>query len=153
MKPALFWLLFTVLAVWAQYFFPNMDFFSPGLVVMLQFALIKPVLWAGLVWMLIQEGTGGLAFGAMILFYLGLSVFFYIGGVFFEVSNVLFTMLLFLFLAGSRIWIVSFMASLQGLELSGHYNVEDFLIQSGIYFLVWLLTYYFFKKFFIHEPV
>ncbi len=145
--------MFTVAAVWGQYFFPSTDFFSPGLVVMLQLGFLKPALWAGLAWMLIQEGTGGLAFGSMILFYLGLAVFFYIGRFFLEVNNIIFTMLLFLFLTFFQVMTVSIMASLQGLELSGLFTVEGFLTQAGTYILVWLITYNLFKKYFVDEPV
>lgn len=120
---------------------------------MLQFGLFKSALWAGLFWMLIQEGTGGLAFGSMILFYLGLIAFFYFGGIFLEVSNILFTMLLFFYLTVFQALIISVMAFLQGLVLSGQYSLKGFLIQAGIYFIVWFVTYNLFKKHYIHEPV
>ena len=152
MKLTSFCIIFTVFAIWAQYIFPSMDFFSPGLVVMLQFGLFKPALWAGLVWMFIQEGTGGLAFGTMILFYLGFVIFFSIGGIFLEVGNILFTMLLFLFLTIFQALVVSVMASLQGLVLSGQYSIKGFLIQAGMYFLVWFITYNLFRKYYINEP-
>lgn len=153
MKLAFFWILFTCAAVWAQYFFPATDFFSSGLVVMLQFGLYKPVLFAGLVWMLIQEGTGGLAFGTMILFYLSLLAFFYLGGFFLEVRNIFFTMFLLLFMALFKIWIVSAMASLQDFVLSGQYSFEDFLVQAGVYFLVWMIIFNLYRKYFTNEPV
>jgi hypothetical protein len=152
LKPV-FFIVFTVAAVWGQYFFPTRDLLTPGLVVMLQLGPLKPAIWAGLAWMLIQEGTGGLAFGSMILFYLGLGGFFYIGRFFLEVNNVLFTILVFLFLSFFQMMTVSIMASLQGLRLSGFFTFEDFMTQAGIYFLVWLVTYNLFKKHFVHEPV
>lgn len=120
---------------------------------MLQLGSLKPAIWAGLAWMLIQEGTGGLAFGSMILFYIGLGTFFYIGRFFLEVNNILFTILIFLFLSFFQMMTVSIMASLQGLRLSGFFTIEGFLTQAGIYFLVWLVTYNLFKKYFVHEPV
>ncbi len=101
--------------------------------------------------MLIQEGSGGLAFGTMILFYLGFMVFFYIGGFFLEVRNVFFTMFLFLFMALFKILIVLAMASLQDFVLSGQYGFEDFLVQAVVYFLVWMIIYNLFRKYFINE--
>ena len=123
-----------------------MDMFSPALLVLLQSGLFKAAIWAGLAWMLIQEGTGTLAFGTMILFYLGFAVFYFTGGMFFEVSNYLFTFLLFLFLSAYRAVLVSVMATLQDMKVTEHYSPEGILIQALILFSVWMITFNLFKK-------
>ncbi|RQD55521.1 MAG: hypothetical protein D5R98_10590 [Desulfonatronovibrio sp. MSAO_Bac4] len=153
MKQVYFWLIFSVLAVWGQYFVPSMDFFTPGLVVLLQLGHVSMAMWLGFFWMMVQEGAGGLAFGAMILFYSGMIVFFYIGGVFFEVSNFLFTFLIFVFLVFFMRVVVSVLASLQGAVLPDNFLIHDILVQTGLYFLVWIVTFNLFKKHCIHEPV
>lgn len=152
MKPVIFCVLFTIPAVWGQYFFQSVDFLTPGMVVLLQFDYLKLALWAGIMWMMIQEGAGGFAFGAMIIFYLGLLFVYYLGGIFFEVGNKFFVMLLFLFLAVYKSLIVSVMASLQDLNLAGKYSFEGIALQAGIYFLVWLLIFNLFKKYFRDDP-
>lgn len=124
-----------------------MDMFSPALLVLLQSGLLKAALWAGLAWMLIQEGTSSLTFGTMILFYLGFAVFFFTGGMFFEVSNYLFSFLLFLFLSLYRAVLVSVMATLQDMEVTGHYSPDGILIQTIILFSVWVMTLHLFKKY------
>lgn len=147
----MFCILVTVFAVWGQYFFQSVDFLTPGIVVLLQFNFLNLALWTGIMWMLIQEGTGGFAFGAMIMFYLGLLVAYYLGGAIFEVGNRFFVLLLFLFLAVYKNLIVSVMASLQDLDLAAQYSLEAIMIQAGIYFLVWLLIFNLFKKYFYHD--
>ncbi len=146
LKPAIFCILYTFPAIWAQFFLPSMDMFSPALLVLLQSGLFKAAIWAGLAWMLIQEGTGTLAFGTMILFYLGFAVFYFTGGMFFEVSNYLFTFLLFLFLSAYRAVLVSVMATLQDMKVTEHYSPEGILIQALILFSVWMITFNLFKK-------
>ncbi len=120
---------------------------------MLQFGLYKPAVWAALAWMLIQEGTGGLAFGTVILSYLGLAAFFFCGGAFLKVNNVLFTAFLFLFLSIFNAWVIAALASLQDLVLAWGFSIERVVVQTGVYLGVWASTYIFFKKYLIHEPV
>ncbi|MFP4083363.1 MAG: hypothetical protein ACLFP9_02030 [Desulfonatronovibrio sp.] len=151
-RPVIFCILFTFLAVWGQYFFHSVDFLAPGVVVLLQFGLLNLALWTGIMWMLIQEGTGGFAFGAMIMFYLGLLAAYYLGGAVFEVGNKFFVLLLFLFLAVYKNLIVSVMASLQDLDLSAQYSIEGVMVQTGVYFFVWLLIYNLFKIYFYDDP-
>lgn len=153
MKLFFFCLLYTLTGIWAQYFFPSMDFFVPALVVMLQFGFVQAAAWAGLFWMFIHEGTAGLAFGTVILFYAGLLIFFFLGGVFFEISNIFFTMFLMLFAAVYKSWIISAMATLQGLNLSCQFCVKNILFQAGIYIAAWLITFTILKKYFLNEPV
>lgn len=140
-------------AVWAQYFLPTLDFFAPGLVVLLQTGKFHSAVWAGICWMLIQEGTGGLIFGAIILFYAGLVLFFYVGGRFFEVTNFFFTLFLFTFLSLYKSGVIMMMSSLQELEVLLPFSLRQILLQAAVYLLVWLLTFIFFRKLFIHEPV
>ncbi|MCA1743388.1 MAG: hypothetical protein ABR542_00320 [Desulfonatronovibrio sp.] len=153
MKLFFFCILYTLICIWAQYFLPSMDFFVPVLVVMLQLGFFQAAAWAGLFWMFIHEGTGGLAFGTVILFYAGLLIIFFLGGVFFEISNILFTMFLMLFAAVYKNWIISVMATLQGLYLPSQFSMINILLQAGIYIAAWLITFTLFKKHFLNEPV
>ncbi|WP_051617089.1 hypothetical protein [Desulfonatronovibrio hydrogenovorans] len=153
MKKAFFLLIYTVLGVWGQFALPSVDFLTPALVVLLQLGFFSYAFWAGLFWMLIQEGAGDLAFGTAILFYSGLLIFFFTGGAFFEVSNILFSLFLFLFLSIYKPWIVTVMASLQDLSLTGQYSLQGMAIQWGVYFCLWCLTYNLCKKYFVNESV
>ncbi len=130
-----------------------MDFFAPGLVIMLQTGKLHSAIWAGGCWMLIQEGTSSLVFGSIILFYAGLVLFFYVGGRFFEVTNFFFTMFLFACLSFYKSGVIMIMSSLQELEVVLPFSLRQILLQAAVYLLAWSITFIFFKKLFIHEPV
>lgn len=103
--------------------------------------------------MLIQEGTSSLVFGSIILFYAGLVLFFYVGGRFFEVTNFFFTMFLFACLSFYKSGVIMIMSSLQELEVVLPFSLRQILLQAAVYLLAWSITFIFFKKLFIHEPV
>jgi len=153
LKQVVFWLVYTLLGVWGQFLLPGVDFFSPGLVVLLQVKSLKPAFWLCLAWILIQEGTGTLAFGTAMLFYAGLVSAFYWAAIFFEARNVLFSAVFFLFLAGFKSALIRIMSSVQDLAPAVHMEPESFLIQFGAYFGIWLITSHMYRKFLIHEPV
>lgn len=76
MTPALFWLVYTLAAVWLQAFFPGPDLFAPALLLVLQERGYSRLGWLLPLWILIQEGSGSLHFGTSLLWYSGLILFF-----------------------------------------------------------------------------
>ncbi len=152
-KLVLFWFLYTLLAVWGQYLFPRMDFLTPGLVVLLQLGSWHAAISLAVVWMLLQEGTANLSFGVFILFYAGGGLFFYLSRVFFEVRNVLFAAVFLLFLTGLKMVLVQVMAPLQDLTPAAQMGFKIFLLQFGVYFGVWMLTYNSYHKWLDNESI
>ena len=152
-KHIAFWTLFTILGLWGQFFMPGTDFFTPGLVVLLQFGFFNAAFWLGCLWMLLLEGTGNLAFGTIILYYTGLVMAYSLASVFFEARNVLFMGLLYLFLAVLKQTLVLVMAGMQDLGQSVRMDAETVFVQFAVYFILWVLTYNFFYKCIMHELV
>jgi len=69
MLAAIWWLLFTICGIWGQTLVPGVDFFAPGLALSLRWQRPWATLLLTLIWVAIQEGTGGLAFGYGLLWY------------------------------------------------------------------------------------
>ncbi|WP_291321116.1 hypothetical protein [Desulfonatronospira sp.] len=152
-KHIAFWAAFTILGIWGQYFMPGMDFFSPGLVVLVQSGYYSTALWMGLLWMLLLEGSGNLAFGTVILYYSGLLAAYFSASAFFEAKNLLFMAILYLFLSVLKKVLIQVMAGMQGLGQSVDFALEPVLVQFVLYFLLWCITFYVFHKCLMHEPV
>ncbi len=132
---------------------PGTDFFTPGLVVFVQFGFLNAAFWLGCLWMLLLEGTGNLAFGTIILFYAGLAMVYSLASIFFEARNILFMALLFLFLAVFQKALVLVMAGMQDLGQSVRMDAESVFVQFAVHFILWMLTYNFFNKYIMHELV
>lgn len=71
-SPVLWWIVYFVVALWAQELSGGFDFLAPGLLVCLQIGQ-----WWSLIWMtwfviFMQEGMGDLVFGSSLLFYAGM---------------------------------------------------------------------------------
>lgn len=69
MLAALWWTIFTVCGIWGQALVPGVDFFAPGMAISLRWQRPGTTLILTLIWVAIQEGAGGLAFGYGILWY------------------------------------------------------------------------------------
>ena len=113
----LWWVIYILVCIWLQAFCPGVDFFLPGLLICLQ---QKKILWAvflGLLCLMIQEGTGSLAFGSSLLWYAGLIIAFFTGKSLLESKNLIF-IFGFACLAGIWHWIIIYlMCSLQNLQV------------------------------------
>ena len=136
----LLWVIFFILAVWLQLFFPGTDFFVPGIILSLQrerfshaLALILPAL-------LIQEGAGSLVFGAGVLRYGGLVGMFLVGRGLFEARSPIFILLLAAAFALAQMIILHTMAGLQSMDIQGQRLIlESLTMFATIIFGWWLL--------------
>ncbi len=139
------WIGYSLLAIWAQEWFQGIDFFSPGLIVFLQAERWKGSLWSAIVWGIIQEGAGSLSFGSVLLFDAGLVVMFMTGKWLLEPENPVFVMVLAVFLVVWREMVVVGLASLQGLVVS--WTPFPFMaLQFIAYVLTWAFIYPLFSK-------
>ena len=134
MKPRMiaWWLLFITVALWMQHLAQGVDFLVLGLVLSLQED--KPIqsLWLILIFMFIQEGLGSLDFGAGILWYGFVVGLFVLGRWLFEVENVLFILLLGLFLGAWRFFLVYVFSSLQQIEVDYLRLLHENILQAMI---------------------
>lgn len=142
----LFWLLFTVGAVWFQYFLSGVDVMAAGLVVSLQEERPGRTFWLALAWTLIQEGMGSMAFGLVILLYASLVGFYFAGRWLFESRNFLFICLLGTALAVSHAGLVHVMALLQDATVPQGWVVSHALIHVVLFPAEWLVVSNLYRK-------
>jgi hypothetical protein len=93
------WTGYLVIAIWAQELSGGFDFLAPGLLVCLQTGRWWTVAWLTVLWTLVQEGLGSLAFGVAVLFYAGMFGFFLLTRWLLEPENPLFILLFSLVLS------------------------------------------------------
>lgn len=92
--PSVFlWLGYLVTGIWAQELTGGFDFLAPGLLVCLQFRQWWTLAWMTGLLALVQEGLGSLAFGVVILFYVGMFLFFLLSRWLLEPENPFFILL------------------------------------------------------------
>jgi hypothetical protein len=148
MRLLLWWGLFSVAGVWLQRLVPGVDFLMPGIVICLQERLFVWGGWLIVFWILLQEGTGSLAFGAALLWYGGL-IGFYIGlRCYFESGNIVFILLLSTLLSVWHFVLGSGLASLQDLTFSRADLFKESMLQLVAFPVVWLLSSFIYRKYF-----
>jgi hypothetical protein len=147
MRLLLWWALFTMAGVWFQSFVPGVDFLSPGIVICLQERLFVWGGWLALLWILIQEGAGSMAFGSTLLWYGGL-LGFYIGlKCYFESGNIVFILLLSALLSVWHFVLSVGLTSLQDLEVSRTALFNESLLQFIAFPAVWLSGSMLYRKY------
>ncbi|EPR32776.1 hypothetical protein dsat_0217 [Alkalidesulfovibrio alkalitolerans DSM 16529] len=147
MRVFLFWLCFTIVAIWGQYLLPGTDFLAAGLVVSMQEQDRSRTLWLAVPWILLQEGMGNLAFGMMPLLYGSLALAFYFGRWLFEARNILFICLLGFFSGASQAWLALTMAGLQGVAPERGAVLATALLQALLFPLLWLTAQKMYARF------
>lgn len=115
----LWWSFYSLGAIWAQYFWAGLDFFTPGLLICLQDRRIKTALILSGVWLFLVEGTGSLAFGSQLIYLVGVFVFFGAGALRLEPENPVFVVIFSLTLALWHTAVSWSMLSLQDLQFDG----------------------------------
>ena len=106
MRAFLYWLGFTCLAVWTQFFLRGVDMLAVGLLVSLQEEESGRTFWLALVWVLMQEGMGSLAGGPVGLLYASFTGVYFLGRWLFSPKSLVFVCLLGVVLAGFRLCLV-----------------------------------------------
>jgi hypothetical protein len=139
------WIGYTLLAIWAQEWFGGIDFFTPGLIVFLQTDRWKGCIWSAIIWGIMQEGTGALSFGSILLFDAGLAAMFMAGKWLLETGNLIFVMVLSAVLVIWREMVVMWLASLQDLVVFWT-TFPLMTLQFFAYVLTWALIYPLFFK-------
>ncbi len=128
-RSVLWWAVYLCLALWVQKILPGIDAFTPALILACQEKHPWQLLWLMLICLLIQEGTGNLAFGGGILYYGALVAMFRIGQLFFVTSGLFFVLLLSLGLGLVRAGILLTFISLQSLAVPPLRLAEETLVQ------------------------
>ena len=147
-----FWLGYFLISVWGQEFVSGTDFFSPGLLVLLQFNRLKSALFLGLVILFVQEGTGSLNFGLIILLELGIFLLFILGTWLLTPTNLFFVFVYFLGLTIYRSALIWVLGNLQEIVVE-FFSIKMLVVQLVVYLSMWALVFSVYKKLFGHEPV
>jgi hypothetical protein len=146
MLEALWWGGFTVLGVWAQYFFPGVDFYAPGLILCLQEGRPRLALWLAVIWILILEGSGSLAFGYGVLWCVGLFLLYAAGRWVFHAKNLLFMCLLGLCMGLWHYLLILGLAELESIDVPMVRLLWDGVWQAVVFPLEWLLLNRFYPE-------
>lgn len=151
LHPLAFWTAFILAGIWMQHFAPGVDFLAPALIVCLQQRRTTAAAWLGLLFIVLQEGMGSLAFGTLILWYAGLLVFYLVGRWLFESRNLLFIFVIGVGLSLWRFVLVRMMADLQGLTPARTQLIMECMAQAVVFALEWGLLYTLYKRLVRHD--
>lgn len=136
-----FWSLFTLGGVWLQSFMPGVDFLAPGLILSLQEEKVRATLGMAVLWMLVQEGTGSLAFGTVILWYGVLAALFFFGHWLFEAKNFVFMVILGACLGVLHFGLMHVMTYLQEWRMQPGRVLLESVIQAVVFPVEWGLIF------------
>ncbi|MGL4721823.1 MAG: hypothetical protein ACRCV3_00790 [Desulfovibrionaceae bacterium] len=143
----IFWLLFSVFAIWIQKAFAGIDTFLVGLIIILQEKKWRSFIVIAIFSIFIQEGLGIFNFGMMLCWY-GMLVLLFIGGSnFFEVDKIYFVTLLSILLAIIKIPLLFIFASAQNIHVVFSIILRDALLQILIIPILWMPIYFLRKRF------
>lgn len=140
-RKAAFWGVFTLGGIWLQGFMPGVDFLAPGLILSLQEEKTRTTVFLGLLWLLIQEGTGSLAFGTVVLWYGVLAALFFFGHWLFEARNFVFMAILGACLGVLHFGLMNVMTQLQDWLVSPGRVFMESVIQAVVFPVEWGILY------------
>ncbi len=126
----LWWMGYYILAMVLQRQFPGIDALAPAIMLACQEGRRWQTAWLCLATILIQEGTGSLAFGSALLWYGSLLFFFFVGRVFFVTGSLFFIVLLSFVLGFAHSGILYVASSLQGFEVETYSLTQQALAQA-----------------------
>lgn len=140
MLATLWWITFTICGIWGQVLVPGVDFFAPGMAISLRWQ--KPVVTVilTLVWVAIQEGAGGLAFGYGILWYFTLFSLLTLGRWLLDPGSFQFQALLGFALGLAHFLLLYLMAVLEQRAFPLARVLFECLLQTVTYPLLWYVA-------------
>jgi len=140
MLATLWWTIFTICGVWGQTLVPGVDFFAPGMAISLRWQRPMATIALTLIWMAIQEGAGGLAFGYGILWYGVLFALLTVGRWLLDPGSMQFQALLGVGLGLAHFFLLYLMAVLEVRAFPVGRVAIECLLQALVYPAVWYLA-------------
>jgi len=138
MRNVIWWFTFMIAAIWGQLMLPGVDLLVVGLILSLQEERLQQTAWLAVAFMLIQEGSGSLAFGSSVLWYALVVVFYTLGRWLFDPRGVQFVCLLGLVMGVWHYLLAQMMATLQEYTVQVGPLAEESVLQALIIPLAWL---------------
>jgi hypothetical protein len=152
--PTVFWWgMYMACAVWAQELSGGRDFLSPGVLICLQMRRWWQALGVTLLWIFVHEGAGNLAFGASLLFYVGLFALFFASQWLLEPENPLFILCFSLCLAGWLYAVLAGAISFQEVAARLPDPWPWIFFQWGSYVLTWAISLFAYRRMVRHGRV
>lgn len=133
----LWWFLYAIAAIAMQSWLPGLDFLLPGFLIALQEMQTIQTLCIGMLFVVLQEGMGNLAFGGVMLLFVFAVVLFYSGCRLFQGRNFLFIMLLGIVLAILRYMIFTVFCHLQDFPVNTEALWDECFFQAFFTPFVW----------------
>jgi hypothetical protein len=141
MLSLVWWIAVAVAAIMAQSQVPGVDFLAAGFVLALQEERWTKSLWFALACILIQEGSGSLAFGSELIWYGTLAAMYFFGHYLFEARNFLFMIILGVCLGAMHILLTHMMASLQDWFVAPERLWLEAIVQAVVFPMEWGLLF------------
>ncbi len=145
------WAVYFLAALALQLHFPGVDAMVPGIILSCQEERPQQTFWLCTATILIQEGTGSLAFGNALLWYGVLIFFFYASKLFFVTGSLFFVVLLSLVLGLAHSAILYILSSMQGFEVNTYRLAEQAVAQALLIPPLYAAGSLVRKRFFSHE--
>ncbi len=133
MKELCWWIFITILGVFFKDWLTGIDFFLPALILCYQKKNFFCAFFLGIIWILIQEGSGDIPFGATLLWYMAVSFFYFFLKQFLATNNLIFITILSFISSCSyyvSIWIIS---SLQEIVVDQYLGEIEYAILHFLY--------------------
>jgi len=134
------WLAFTILGIWGQSMLPGVDFFAPGMAVSLRWQKPGATILLTVIWVAIQEGAGGLAFGYAIMWYAILFALLTVGRWLLDPGSLQFQALLGITLGLAHLLLLYLMAVLEMRAFPLGRVLGECLLQALLYPVLWYVA-------------
>lgn len=138
----IWWATYITGALIIQQAVPGVDALVPGFLLSLQERNTRQSAWLFLIFVLIQEGSGNIAFGSSLLWYGGQVLFFRISQRFFVADNLLFVFMLSGILGAYRAALEWFMCAVQKVPVDIAALTQESIIQALVVPVIWGLAYF-----------
>ena len=139
----LWWVVFFLLAIYAQSFLSGVDFLLIGVIIAMQERRPAQLAWVILASILLQEGVGTLPFGSALLWYSFAVIVFYGGRALFEAENFVFIFLISALLGLLHYILTYAMADLHDMRIDTTRLMVESATQALIIPPLWRLAYFF----------
>jgi len=136
------WFGYVILAIILQSIIPGVDFLLPGFIVAMQERKIKQFAWVALSFLILQEGMGTMAFGAVFLWYIAILVFYIAGQWFFEAESLSFILLLSVVLSVAHYVVIVNLAGLQDMHINAQTLIDESVYQAFLTPFLWHFAQY-----------
>lgn len=145
------WAVYLAAGLGLQVHFPGVDALIPGIMLSCQERRPQQTLWLCLIAILVQEGTGSLAFGSSLLWYGSLLLFFSLGRLLFVTGSLFFVVLIAAVLGLTHSALLYVTSSLQGFQVDTYRLAEQAMAQALLIPPLYAVASLFRKRFLNYE--